>query len=187
MWWHRDRAFPAPFPCRMRRAAGVPLSARATAGAPGASWNRERPPVFPPHQVTPASPCSPPPGASVQRRLGACTCPLSPPRPDIGWRPPRGLRALRRGRRAPGASIQSRPIALPAVSPLEILVNGPSFCADSGAVVTASVAARLDAAAARYGIAPSTLARDALERGLPLMLDARRRRGGTQAGTQTDK
>ena len=42
-------------------------------------------------------------------------------------------------------------------------------------------------AAARYGIAPSTLARDALERGLPLMLDARRRRGGTQAGTQTDK
>ena len=49
--------------------------------------------------------------------------------------------------------------------------------------VTASVAARLDAAAARYGIAPSTLARDALERGLPLMLDARRRRGGTQ----TDK
>ena len=49
--------------------------------------------------------------------------------------------------------------------------------------VTAALAAKLDAAAARYGIAPATLARDALERGLPLMLDARRRR----AGTQTDK
>ena len=53
--------------------------------------------------------------------------------------------------------------------------------------VTAAVAARLNAAAARYGIAPSTLARDALERGLPLMLDARRRRGGTQSGNQTDE
>ena len=47
--------------------------------------------------------------------------------------------------------------------------------------VTAAVGAKLDAAATRYGIAPSTLARDALERGLTLMLEARRRRGGTRA------
>ena len=53
--------------------------------------------------------------------------------------------------------------------------------------VTAALGSKLDAAAARYGIAPATLARDALERGLPLMLDARRRRGGTRAGTQTDE
>ena len=53
--------------------------------------------------------------------------------------------------------------------------------------VTAALAAKLDAAAERYGIAPATLARDALERGLPLMLDARRRRGGTRVGTQTDE
>ena len=53
--------------------------------------------------------------------------------------------------------------------------------------VTAAVGAKLDAAATRYETAPATLARDALERGLPLMLDARRRRGGTRAGTQTDE
>ena len=52
--------------------------------------------------------------------------------------------------------------------------------------VTAAVGAKLDAAATRYGIAPATLARDALERGLTLMLEARRRRGGTRAGATPD-